>query len=39
MCKEEKYINIQTGEVLDMERVASLKENAMFIKLVDSIFK
>lgn len=28
MC-ENTYVNIQTGEVLDMERLASLKENAM----------
>lgn len=28
MC-ENTYVNIQTGDVLDMERVASLKENAM----------
>ncbi|QQP10898.1 hypothetical protein FJQ98_16770 [Lysinibacillus agricola] len=28
MC-EDTYVNIQTGEVLDMERVSSLKDNAM----------
>lgn len=29
MCKENKYINIQTGEELDLERVNTLPDNAM----------
>lgn len=29
MCKEEKYINIQTGEELDWDKVRDLKDNAL----------
>lgn len=29
MCNEKKYINIQTGEELDLNRVSELKDNAM----------
>lgn len=32
MCKETKYINIQTGEELDLNRVNKLKDNAMLCR-------